>query len=161
MEVPVSLVALLPPMLELITRGLETLKLLGGNMVRKKIRLDHRPVIKKTFVDAPNGGAILDALKTYFTFDAEANEIIKLHISFIVSLYFAAIEKSREFFKIEGWPVAGLIVVSISFFIFSVYFFRDKFSPTSVEPFKTWRLWTWALFIAILAGEGGERLAKL
>ncbi|HEY0909049.1 MAG TPA: hypothetical protein VGD75_02340, partial [Bradyrhizobium sp.] len=102
MELPLSpaLIALLPPVLH----GLEWLSdrfgWLGGKLIRKRLPHDHRAIIQSTFVSAPNSAAVLGAIETYFQYEEAASDLIKLHLSFALSLYFAGVEESHDLFSL-------------------------------------------------------------
>lgn len=157
--IPPSIIALLPSILQLLEHLLDKIGFIGNKTIRTQIKLDQRPVIKSTFVTPKNGPAILDAIETYFKYNDRANEIIRLHLSFILSLYLGAAEKSNNLLKLEGWPVAGLVFVSVSFVVF-IFWKLLRSSPSSVRPFPGWGVWTWAMFVIIIAAEGAERLFR-
>jgi hypothetical protein len=158
-DIPPSIIALLPSVLQLLERVLDRIGFIGNKTIRTQIKLDKRPVIKSTFVTPQNGPAILDAVETYFTFNERANEIIKLHLSFMLSLYLGSVEKSADPLKLEGWYVGGLLIVILSFIIF-IFAKLLRSSPTDVHPFPGWGVWTWAMFVMIVVAEGMERLLK-
>jgi hypothetical protein len=159
-----AIIALFPSFLELFKHILDGIGFLGEKMIRREIRADHRPVIQSTFVTAANGPAILAAITTYFRFNDRANEIIRLHLAFILSMYIDAAERNRDWLKIDGWNVLALLIVIVSLVLFFVLALRgssSSFSPTSVRPFRGWTTWSWIMFVLIVGAEAAERLHKV
>ncbi len=156
-----ALIALLPVVLHLIDRLLDTVGLLGGKYIRRLLKNDPPDPIRETFVDPYEGPARLDAIETYFNFEETAGGIIRFHLSFILSVYFEAVEKSHDLMRIEGWPVPALAVLVISLFSFLILLVQQNTSPAAARPFVKWSFWTWAVFGAIVVVEGLERLGGL
>jgi hypothetical protein len=160
-DIPPSILLLLPSILQLLERALEEIGFLSIKSIKAKIAFDNRPVIKATFVTPKNGPAILNAVSTYFKYNKLGNEIITLHISFFLSLLFGAMENSGEILKIEGGYVAGVCIVFGSFCAFVFTLLRSEASaPSAARPFPVWSIWTWTMFVVIIAFEGIERTLK-
>jgi len=109
--IPPSIIELLPLFLQLLERVVAKIGILGKDATRAQIMLDRRPVMQATFVKAGNASAVLDAIETHFEWNRRGNEIIASHLSFVLSLIFAAMESSKQAFKIEGVYVVGLVIV--------------------------------------------------
>ena len=77
----------------------------------------------------------------------------------MLSLIFGAIQSSQGALRIEGWYVAGIVVVLTSFVVFIFKLLRS--SAAADRPFRGWSIWTWAMFVIILVGEGLEHLSKV
>jgi hypothetical protein len=71
-------------------------------------------------------------------------------------LIFAAMESSKQTFKIEGVYVAGLIIVFVSFVVFVRKLLRS--AAGAYRPFPGWTIWTWVMFATIVAVEAWEHL---
>ena len=161
LTIPVSLVALLPSVLDLLERVLDSRGLLGGKFIRARLREDDRAFIRDNFVaPPPQNEAKLRAIETYFDFEATASDILKRHFAFILSLYFASVESHHDLLKIEGWPVIGLAIVGVSMFIFILLLFvRNRWSGAAEKPLWYWSVWTWMIFLVIVSIEAWEHLA--
>lgn len=156
--IPASILVLLPSVLQMLERVLNKIGFIGKDAIRTQLLLDKRHVVRSTFVTAANGSALLDAIGTYFEYNRRANELLALHVSFILSLIFGAMENSGEALKIEGWYVGGIVLVVLSFVIFVFRLVRS--APSATRPFPGWSIWAWAMFVIIISAEGIERILK-
>jgi len=153
---PASIVALLPFFLQLLEKIIEKIGILGKGATSAQLKLDKRPVMQATFVNAGNASAVLEAIWAYFEWNRKGNEIITSHFSFFLSLIFAAMESSKQTFKIEGVYAVGLIIVFVSFVVFVRKLLTS--AAGAYRPFSGWGLWTWVMFAAIIAVEAWEHL---
>jgi hypothetical protein len=157
--IPLSLVALLPQFLEFIEKILDSAGLLGKKFIRSNLAQDDTGFIRYNFVESYSHEDNFKAIETYFDFEESASDILKRHLSFMLSLYFASIAKTHDFLKLEGLPVAGMIIVGLSLFIFIILLFvRNRWSGAAENPLRWWSYWTWAIFLAIVGWEIVEHL---
>lgn len=153
-----ALIALLPTLLGLIERVLDAVGLLGGKYIRLRLQKEPRAPVKEAFVEAANAKAMLEAIEGYFRFEETASTVIKFHLAFLLSVYFAAVEKSGDLLVVRGWPVLGLAVLGASLATFLILLIREKATPVHRQPFVWWGRWTWALFLVIAGVEGWEHV---
>jgi hypothetical protein len=153
-NIPPAIVALLPYFLQVAERGIEKIGILGKGAIIEQLKLDQRPVMKEIFVRAGNAAAVLEAIGTYFDWNRTGNEIITAHLAFFLSVLVAAMESSKQAFKIEGVYVIGLVIIFSSFVVFVKKLLRS--SAAADCPFRGWGVWTWVMFVTILGAEAWE-----
>jgi hypothetical protein len=152
--IPPAVIVLLPYVLQVAERGIEKIGILGKGTIIQQLRLDARPVMQEVFVKSGNAGAVLEAIETYFDWNQTGNEIITAHLVFFLSVLVAAVESSRQAFKIEGVYALGLVIIFSSFVVFVRKLLRS--SAAADRPFRGWGVWTWVLFLAIVGVEASE-----
>jgi hypothetical protein len=155
-------IALLPVFLEIIDRGLDYLGFSGPQLSYERLKspIETRQLLKNVFVTPANGQSLFMDIWGYAEFDQTAGDIIKFHLAFMVSLYFGAVAETKDFLKIEGWPLIGIGVLVISLFVFLLRFLRNKYHPAHRRPFLAWRVWTSVIFVAIIVFEGWDLLMR-
>jgi len=135
-------------------RGIEKIGILGKGTIIEQLKLDGRPVMQAIFVKAGNAAAVLEAIETYFDWNRTGNEIITAHLAFFLSMLVAAMESSKEVFKLEGVYVIGLMIIFSSFVVFVRKLLRS--SAAADRPFRGWGVWTWVMFVTIVVVEASE-----
>jgi hypothetical protein len=157
-QLPLSpaLIALLPSALDFLEWLLDRAGLLGGKFIRAKLATDNRDFISENFVKAYGREANLRAIETYFNFEETAGDIIKRHLSFLLSIYFVAVEASHDLLKVEGWPIIGLAAVLTSLIVFLLLFLNNRWSGAAEHPLRQWTMWTWVIFLVIGGIEAWE-----
>jgi hypothetical protein len=156
--VPPSLIALFPLLLELIERILEQIGLAGDTLVERLLAKDTRQVW--TSLPAGQRPSILELMKEYFRFGERVDQIIRAHLAFLLSIYFANVEHTKDMLEVKGWPVAGLVVVGVSLFVFLVQLSRGTFQVARKHQLPAWRIWFWVQLIVILGIQIAEHLRE-
>jgi hypothetical protein len=151
-----AIIAILPPLLELVEQVLDRVGILGGHYIEQRLKTDTRPIIKNTFVLAANGTDVLNAIGTYFNFDATAGDIIKFHLAYLISIYVEGVSVTHDLFSIRGWPIVAILIVGGSLIIFLIGLIKDKFSPADPDPFPRWGKWTWLLCVVVVGFEAWQ-----
>src|SRR5438105_588589 len=114
---PLSLsliIVLFPLILEVFRFVFDQLGLAGEGLIERLVEADQRTIVKNHLKDPTDGEELLQAVGGLFRFGEKANFIIRAHIAFLISLYFASVEKTRSFGEIKGWPLFMLFVVIVS-----------------------------------------------
>ena len=156
--VPPSLIALFPLLLELIERILEQIGLAGDALVERLLDKDTRQVWKSI----PEGQrpGILEMMKEYFRFGERVDQLIRAHLAFLLSIYFANVERTKDMLEVKGWPVAGLIIVGLSLFVLLVQLSRGSFQVARKHQLPFWRIWFWVHLILILSVQIADHLRE-
>ena len=84
--VPPSLIALFPLLLELLERILNS-RLAGDALVERLLEKDTRQVWNS--IAAGQRPGILEMMKEYFRFGERVDQLIRAHLAFLLSIYFA------------------------------------------------------------------------
>src|SRR4051794_6021190 len=82
-----EIIAVLPVVLHLIDRGLDSLEILGESGLRDLLAKDHRDPL-----GTPAGEALFVTYRRYFTFQSDVNLICALHIFIILSVIVSLLE---------------------------------------------------------------------
>jgi hypothetical protein len=154
------IIALFPLILEAIRFGLDQMGLAGEALIERLVEVDKRDIILRHLKNPTDGKELLEAVRGLFRFGEKTNFIIRAHIAFLISLYFASLEKTQEFITVSGWPLIAMAVAIFSLLVFLIRLHNIKGLRAGGKfQLPYWQVWNGVLWALIICGEAYDHLS--